>query len=62
MCFLSVRDFVAKIHRKNEFWGWNVDIVSLFAHFFLFLSAFSCLVVKKYLKIVLDKYKSFKKQ
>jgi hypothetical protein len=45
MCFLSVRDFVAKIHRKNEFWGWNVDIVSLFAHFFLIficLQLFGC--------------------
>lgn len=52
MCFLSVRDFVAKIHRKNEFWGWNVDIVSMFVHFFLFLSACSCLDVKKYLKII----------
>ena len=50
MCFLSVRDFVAKIHRKNEFAGVECGYclhVCAFFLIFICLQPFAC---KKKLK------------
>ena len=51
MCFLSVRDFVAKISRKNEFAGVEYGyclIVQVFFLVFLLLVLFVCKKILKY--------------